>query len=393
MLKIEEIEALADMESYRVERKKSAADSSGIRRNICAFANDLPESGKPGIIIIGVHDDGSCAGLDVTDELLTKLSQMRGDGNILPPPTLHVEKQVLGSCDVATIIVSPSESTPVRYQGRVWVKVGPTVQLATADEERLLAERRRAGDLPFDCRPAVEASTADLNLEFFQTQYLPSAVARDVLELNNRSVDQQLASLRFLTRGYPSFGALIIFGMDPLGWAPGAYVQFLRIDGEELTDPIRDQKRLTGPVYQVLSRMDELVELNISTATDVVSARTEIRRPDYPHVALQQLTRNAIMHRNYDGTGAPVKIYWFSDRIEISNPGDLYGQVNRNNFGKGATDYRNPLIAEAMKVLGYVQQFGLGIPLTLQALEKNGNPQPEFDFGNGSFLATIRKAV
>lgn len=63
---------------------------------------------------------------------------------------------------------------------------------------------------------------------------------------------------------------------------------------------------------------------------------------------------------------------WFSDQIEISSPGGPYGLVNPGNFGKGATDYRNPLVAEAMKVLGYVQRFGLGIPLAENQLEKRG---------------------
>lgn len=85
-------------------------------------------------------------------------------------------------------------------------------------------------------------------------------------------------------------------------------------------------------------------------------------------------------------------MYWFADRIEISNPGGLFGQVNQSNFGKGATDYRNPLLAEVMRNLGYVQRFGAGIPLALEDLRKNGNPQPEFRFEPSSFLVIVRTA-
>lgn len=97
------------------------------------------------------------------------------------------------------------------------------------------------------------------------------------------------------------------------------------------------------------------------------------------------------MHRSYEHTNAPVRVYWFSDRIEIYSPGGLYGQVNPENFGKGATDYRNPLLAEAMKVMGYVQRFGLGIPLAHQELRKNGNPEPEYRFEPTGVLATLRR--
>jgi len=206
-------------------------------------------------------------------------------------------------------------------------------------------------------------------------------------------VEQQLASLRFLTKeNIPNFGAILVLGKEPLVWIPCAYVQFLRIEGKLLTDPIKNPKELSGPLYSTLSWLDELLRINISTTIDVVSSSQEVQRPDYPVVALLQLVRNAIMHRSYENTNAPVKVYWFSDRIEISNPGGLYGQVNPENFGKGATDYRNPLIAESMRVLGYVQRFGMGIPLAKHELEQNGNPPPEFQFEPGSFLVTVRRS-
>ena len=107
--------------------------------------------------------------------------------------------------------------------------------------------------------------------------------------------------------------------------------------------------------------LDETLRINVTTASDVMTQPVETRHLDYPIVALQQLARNAVMHRLYEGTNAPVGIAWFTDRIEIQNPGGPFGQVNRQNFGNpGVTDYRNPHLAEAMKNLGYVQRFGIG---------------------------------
>jgi ATP-dependent DNA helicase RecG len=169
-------------------------------------------------------------------------------------------------------------------------------------------------------------------------------------------------------------------------------VQFLRIDGLEITDPIRDQKQLTGRLEDVLRRLDELLEINISVRTDLTSETREIRRPDYPIVALQQLARNAVMHRNYDGTNAPVRLFWYSDRIELQSPGGLYGQVTAANFGQGVTDYRNPSLAEAMHHLGFAQSFGMGIPLARRQLEQNGNPPPRFDFQPTTVGVTIGTA-
>lgn len=231
-----------DRESQLVERKRSGADRSGIRKNICAFANDLPGTGRPGVIFIGVEDDGRCAGIKIDDELLRVLAQMRSDGNILPLPSMTVEKKSYHGCELAVIIVEPAVNPPVRYQGRVWVKVGPTVQTATAEEEQRLVERRRAADLPFDMRPATPASCDDLDRAYVTETYLPAAVSQEV-------------------------------------------------------------------------------SANIET---------------------------------------------------------------------GTTDYRNPLIAEIMRHLGFAQRFGLGLPLARKALADNGNPPSEFSFSPTHVGVTLR---
>ncbi len=142
---------------------------------------------------------------------------------------------------------------------------------------------------------------------------------------------------------------------------------------------------------QLLRSLAEVLEANIDVATDITSAATEGRRLDYPLEALRQLARNAVMHRSYEGTNAPVRITWFEDRIEIQNPGGPYGQVTAENFGSGVTDYRNPHLAEAMKNLGYVQRFGVGIAIARNALERNGNPELKYDVQPGHVLATVRK--
>lgn len=384
---------LYELESPLVERKRSGADRGGIRRNICAFANDLSGSGQVGVIFLGVEDDGQCAGIAVDDQLLRTLAQMRSDGNIQPIPSMQVERRVLDGCPVAVIQVEPANDPPVRYQGRVWVKVGPTVQVATAEEERRLIERRRAGDLPFDLRPAGSADLEALDLGYIRRIYLPAVISPDVLEWNDRSLEQQLRSLRLVHGDHPTWGGLIGCGIDPQAWVPGAYVQFLRIDGLSLTDPIKHQKELTGKLEDVLRRLDELFEINISVRTRFVDVPREARQPDYPLVALQQLGRNAVMHRTYEGTNAPVRVYWYSDRVEIQNPGGLYGQVTQENIGTGVTDYRNPLIAEMMHHLGFAQRFGMGLPIAQKALKDNGNPPPEFHFSSTHVAVTVRSAI
>lgn len=87
---------------------------------------------------------------------------------------------------------------------------------------------------------------------------------------------------------------------------------------------------------------------------------------------------------------APVRFYCYEDRIEIQSPGGLYGMASPENFPE-QTDYRNPVVAEAMATLGYVNAFGRGVRRAQEALRRNGNPQAEFTFETSYVLATIRR--
>jgi ATP-dependent DNA helicase RecG len=384
----QELEALLkDLESDRVERKASAADGKKIRQVICAFANDLANSKKAGVLFLGVNDDGTCS------HLLLKLADIRSEGNILPIPVMSVAKKIINGCELAVVIVDPSDFPPVRYEGRTWIRVGPRRATATAEEERRLNEKRRAGDLPFDLRPVPSATLEDLNLRLFEQSYLPAILAPEVIEENQRSPTQQLASVRFSTaepESCPTVLGILVIGTEARQFIPGHYIQFLRIDGTELGDPIKDQKEISGPLLEILRVLDETLQINISTASDITREPLELQQPDYPIAALQQLARNAVMHRTYEQTNAPVKVYWFNDQVEISNPGGLFGQVTPDNFGK-VTDYRNPHLAAVMKDLGYVQRFGYGIPTAKRVLEKNGNPAPQFTLDDTYTVAVIRR--
>ncbi len=131
----EDLESLLnDTESDLVERKESwkgDAPDTG-RQAVCAFANDLPGHRRPGVLFVGAKNDGTPSCLSITDELLRTLSDIRTDGNILPPPSIVVDKRTLKGCEIAVVAVQPSDSPPVRYKGRIWVRIGPRRAIASA---------------------------------------------------------------------------------------------------------------------------------------------------------------------------------------------------------------------------------------------------------------------
>src|SRR5581483_7618469 len=103
-----------EIESDLVERKESLRGDapSAIREAVCAFANDLPDHRRAGVVFVGARDDGTAAGLPMTDELLRQLADIKTDGNTLPPPTITVGKRSLLGSDLAVVTVEPSDSPP-----------------------------------------------------------------------------------------------------------------------------------------------------------------------------------------------------------------------------------------------------------------------------------------
>lgn len=391
---------LGDLESDRVERKESFGGDAAtkVREAVCAFANDLPDYHAPGVVFIGARDrTGDPSGIEVTDELLLKLADIKTDGKILPPPSLTVAKRTLRGAEMAVITVEPSDSPPVRFKGRVHIRIGPRRGIASAQDERILTEKRRSKDRPFDVSPLPDATLGDLDRVRFDHDYLPAAFAPDVLEANDRTVEQRLAVTKMITSAeapVPTVLGILVLGRAPREFLPGAYLQFLRIAGRDLADPVVDELVVDGPVSELLRGIDLKLQSHNRTAVDITGGPTEERRSDYPLPALHQLVRNAVMHRTYEATHAPVRVYWYDDRIEITSPGGPFGTVTVENFGDpGVADYRNPNLAEALRVLGFVQRFGAGLAIARRALAENGNPPLELRVQPSHVTAIVRTAA
>jgi ATP-dependent DNA helicase RecG len=276
--------------------------------------------------------------------------------------------------------------------GRTWVRVGPRRAVATVEEERRLTEKQVWQNLTFDARPCIGATLEDLDLHRFENEYVPSATSPEVRRENGRSTEEKLRALRLISRdGQPTSAALLLIGKEPREYLPGAYIQFIRLDGAELTDPILDQKEIGGTVPDQVRQIEEVVRLNLRTPTTITGAQRR-ERPDYPVEALQQIIRNALLHRTYDSSTMPVKVYWYADRIEIMNPGGLFGEVNPDTIWQNVTAYRNPLLAEGLKSLGVVDRFGYGLTQARRALKANGNPPLKTEFEPNFTLFRVEAA-
>ena len=372
---------LSDTESYHIEKTVATDNMDKFSQAICAFSNDVADSKKKGYLLIGVRDNGELAGLQVDDKLLLQISNIRTDGNILPQPVMTVEKFSFAQGDVLVVEVTPSQVPPVRYRGRIWVRVGPRKSIATEAEEKLLTERRLSNIRTFDAMPCLGTTLEDLDITLFKKEYLFKAVAEDILQEDKRTIEEQMASLGLYDLRYqcPTNAAIVLFGNNPERFLHGAYIQYVRFKGLDRAGDIINEHKFSGNLCKVLPRIDVFVETSIAQKRPIpISVLREKTVSKYPYWATRELLMNAIMHRDYE-SNAPVAFYEYDDRIEIQNAGGLYGKVSANNF-PNVSDYRNPFIAEAMKVLGYVNRFSRGVYRVQKELEENGNGKASFDF-------------
>ena len=237
--------------------------------------------------------------------------------------------------------------------------------------------------MTFDTLPNLEATLDDISEDRFRLSYLRQAVSEETIAENNRSLRHQLASLRLfdLKHDCPTNAGILVLCDRPMYFLPGAYVQFVRYAGADESSDVVDEKRAQGDLRTVLQTLDLLIDVNTRQWPVEVTPMREEMRHDYPRLALREILVNAVMHRNYQSTSA-IRLLWYSDHIRINSPGGLWGEARADNFPNQVA-YRNPVMAEAIRVMGYANRFGMGIARARKALELNGNPPAQFAFDPG----------
>ena len=347
---------------------------------ICSFSNDLPDYQKPGYLIIGADDKtGEVVPINITDSLLKNIASIRTEGNIQPQPSMTVEKVMLDGGAVVVVEVEPAYFPPVKYKGKICVRVGPRRGFANEDDERKLYEKRASHVLTFDALPCIGSSLSDIDMMLFKQIYLTKAYPEDVLESDKRDVRLQMQSLGFydMKHDCPTFAGILMFGNNVERRLPGAYVQYVRFSGGSRGADVAYDYKFSGNLMTILNQLDTFVSTTIAKKRPTpVSALREENIVDYPAWAIRELLMNAVCHRDYEGNG-PIQFYQYDDRIEILNPGGLYGKANPKNF-PWVNDYRNGVIAEAMKVLGFVNRFSRGIQRVQEELKENENGEADF---------------
>ena len=243
----------------------------------------------------------------------------------------------------------------------------------------------RANVTSFDSSPCLSATIDDLDLGLFKHYFLPKAMTDEELDAEsreNRDIKQQLSVFVFFDTLHdcPTNAAKLFFAKNLRKFIPGAYIQYVRFAGKDRSGDILTEHEFKANLCTTLPELDTFIKTTIANRRPIpVSALREVQVVDYPDWATRELLMNAICHRDYS-TNGPIQFYQYDDRIEIMNHGGLYGRANESNF-PNVNDYRNIVVAEAMKALGFVNRHSRGVLRVQKELKANENGEAVYDFG------------
>ena len=197
-----------------------------------------------------------------------------------------------------------------------------------------------------------------------------------------------------MREGKPTLAAEFLFGLYPQAYFPQLGIIAVSVPGTEVGDTdidgsrFIDNQRIEGTIPDMVDEALQFVRKNTRKKT-IVDPDTGKRKDktDYPINSVREALLNALVHRDYSihTEGMPVQLSIFADRLEITNPGGLYGRLTLDTLGKIQPDTRNPVLATALEVLDVTENRYSGIPTIRRELKEHGLPAPEFRNERGEF--------
>lgn len=353
-------------EGKTLELKRDLSSPKGLLKTLIAFANTA--GGK---VIIGVDDKTrQPLGVDSPLDEEERLGNLIAD-SILPRLIPSIEMITIDNKTLLIVEVFLSNSRPhyLRSEGPesgVYVRLGSSNRQADLE---LIAELRRSVEgIAFDELPMRDLSIEDLDIK----------TVRKLFREHRQLDEQDLITLKMLRseqgRLVPTKGAVLLFGLERTLHFPDAWIQCGRFIGRDKTD-IFDHIELDEHLPQVVESILLFLKKHAMRGADF----SGIQRKDVwsiPLNILREVIINALVHSDYSQRGAPIRIAYFDDRIEVENPGILLPGMTIEDMMQGISKIRNSVIARVFRELRLIEQWGSGIPSIMRQAQELGVRSP-----------------
>lgn len=384
-------------ERQNIELKRAALGTpEKLYDTLSSFANQT----GGGIIVFGIDEkaDYQITGVYDSQDLQTKVTNQALQMEPVVRPVFTIA-QINGKTVVsAEIAECDIFSRPCFYKGAGRVR-GSYIRVGEADmpmtEYEVYSYEALKKQLHDELRVAERAGLEDfaslrLNEYFVNVRrYKPNLAKLEekrILQLQGMAAENK-----------PTIAGLMVLGEYPQAFFPQLSITAIAIAGYQFGDLGRnnerfmDNQRLEGNLIEMLEGAMAFIRRNIKCATIINGQGKREDKNEYPLVAVREIILNALIHRDYSmhTDHSPIRILIYKDRLEVENPGGLYGRITLNDLGKIAADTRNPFIATAMEALKATENRFSGIPIIRAEMEKAGLPPPQFFNSRGVFKVVL----
>lgn len=384
-----------EMNTIEVKKAKSGTPHR-LYDTLSSFAN---QNGG-GIIIFGMDEKEHFAVCGVYDpqDLQVKVTEQANQMSPVVRPFFTVasmEDKVIISAEISECDVSEK---PCYYKGAGKIR-GSYIRVGDADMPMTEYEiysceafKRKIQDeiRPVPAGIGASLNKTDLNLYFAEIRKekpnLAALTDGQILQLGGFEVD-----------GKPTMASLMLFGMYPQGNFPQLCITAVVVPGYEMGDigdedaRFLDNKKIEGTIPQMLDGAMSFVQHNMRVKTILNANGKREDKAEYPMKAVREILLNALIHRDYSmhTENSPIRVMLFTDRLEVENPGGLYGRLTLDNLGKVGADTRNPYIASALEIMIDTENRFSGIPTIRHETKKANLPDPVFTSSRGVFKVIL----
>lgn len=345
-------------------------------RTLVAFAN-----AKGGVVYMGVDDHGNFTNFHLTNRIH---AQIRDIAKNLDPP---VEVDCINLEKAAAILVKEGEEKPYKCSDGFFVRMGATNQKLGRDEILDLATKvnriRYEAIEELDFRYPDDFSK-DSFMKFVEgTQLVHSleAMGEESFLISLGAASKQRGTLIFNHAG------ILFFAKDPQRWMPQAKLSYARYQGATKTHVV-DRRIFGGTLIEQFDETRKKLSFDVPLRYRLADRSVREEIPHYPLKAIEEAVTNSIIHRDYYEEGAEIMVDYYSDRIEISNPGELLGNMTIEKLGHKAIR-RNVIIAELFYRLRKGEKLGSGIPRMQALMNEWRLKAPVFESSGGFFSVTF----
>lgn len=392
---------LIQKSKYETQTLELKAAKQGCPKRLYDSLSSFSNQDDGGVIIFGVdedHDFEECGVYDAQDiqkQINNQCLQM--EPAVRPLLTVaEKEGKFFVSAEIPGIDLA---DRPCYYKGSGRLK-GSYIRVGDSDEPMTEYEiysyesfRKKYQD---DIRSVPRAS-----FDVIDGALLGAYIDKLKEEKKNLSElpDKTIYELMSLTRSEElTLSAVLLFCRYPQAFFPQLCITAVVMPGDEIGElgetgeRFIDNQRIEGTIPEMLDQAIAFVRKNMRTKT-IIDPSTGKRedRTEYPVTAIREAILNTLVHRDYSihTEGMPIQIKMFPDRIEISNPGGIYGRLRLDQLGKKQPDTRNPVLVNAMEILGLTENRYSGIPTIRKTMEKYGLDEPVFLDERGIFTVIL----